>query len=131
MAEMYQINEYFRGNNLCDLNVMYVGSGILTTDSKIFDFYFDSAKDMTTTRYEELVSLADADGYSGYLSDLNLNLEIWDIPYNVDTIDYFIIGDGLHGVEEVFDGVEKVEELSNEEFVVLKNIDNTTLKLKR
>jgi hypothetical protein len=131
VAEMYRINEYFRDNNLGDTKVMYVGDWILSFGSKVYDFYFDAAKEMMATQYNELTLLAINDGYSGMLYDVIFILDIWDTEYHTDTIDYFIVGDGYGQLEDIFAGLEKVDEISGDKFTVYKNIVNDTLEIQK
>ena len=131
VAEMRRIDEYFRDNNLTDTKVMYVGDWILSYDSKVYDFYFDSAKEMMATKYDEIALLAVNDGYSGMLYDVIFLLDIWETPYHTDTIDYFIVGDGYGDLEELFTGLERVDEISGAEFTVYKNVVNDTLEINK
>ncbi len=127
--EMDLINDYFIDNDLTYTNVLFVGAGPFSIDSKIYDFYFDAAGDEMEITYDVLMNYANSETYTDNVSDMVLNESIWGIGYMPERIDYFIVGDGFDGLENVFAGIEIDENLSGEKFLVYKNINPKTLEL--
>ncbi|SFP37725.1 hypothetical protein SAMN04487928_101151 [Butyrivibrio proteoclasticus] len=128
--EMARINEFFMDNDLSNSNVMFVGGGLFTADTKIYDFYFDATDNQYEISQDDLLAVLSNEAYSGTLSDATFILPIWEYEYHTETIDYIIAGDGYNQLDEIYEGLEKVEECSGAEFTVYRNVDNKTLNVK-
>lgn len=129
VSEMDSINDYFIANKLQSANVMFIGDNPFSEDTKVYDSYFDAAKNEYTINYGRLLEIISSVEYDSYLNTTLLTESIYGIPYSTNSIEYFIVGDKIADIPNIFDGLELVNEIGGKEFFVYKNINPKTLNI--
>lgn len=129
-TEMYNINCYFKNNNIEDSNIMYVTSNWSKKSARAYDTFLDGRNN-----YEISVKELRDMFYSKKCSDISI-LErgfsrfIWKRNYMLQSVDYFIVDKLDNGIFDIIDGCKEIKEISGDDYKVYKNINNETIEYK-
>lgn len=127
--EVCEINEYINSVD-SDANVMLLCSGWRSNDATVFDTY-NNIKNYYEVDDKTMISLLrDADKNEIAVSDME-----WTDPYsgqkhNLEDIDYFVISDNID-IDEIISGLEYIPDVTEENFKIYRNIDDSNLILGR
>ena len=129
IKEMDLINDYFIDNELESSNVVYIGSGGFSKDAKIYDLYFDASTDEFEWTFEQLEKMIGEVNGENLISSMSYNEVIWGTEYTLDTVDYFIIGEGNADILGEIGNIKKIDEVSGSEFSLYKNVSSDVIDL--
>ncbi len=100
IAEMVEIDDYFRKNDLDKSKVAFVDDSQFSKETKVYDLYFRSAdkeymilgEDIgDVLEYQAQQALKQDENMSGEIASIVLTEPVWRNTYTPETIDYIII----------------------------------------
>lgn len=129
VTEMSLINNYFKEHGLEKKNMMCISEHPMTKNAKVYDTYFDGVNAFEITYDILMDKIREKEGRDFKISEIDFNESIWGTLYQLDTIDYFILSDYPAGLDSVIGSLERVSEISGDNFTVYKNENPTHIRL--